>query len=378
MAGNKAEKQKWSELPPEIMELILEKLGCVDIMRFKAVTKSWCLVANSYVSSPLYSQIPKSPWLIYPTIRKHPLFYPSPQSPEDHNDHSGLFNFAEKKAYKIKNVFEECKPLGGYVLGSSHGWLVIRDRTSGDLFLLNPFTSAKIQLPSAGNHNDVVVRKAFLSSDPSLSESFSVVIWHGWSNDRCRRLSYHMHGQEHNTWTLFGSEDRYWDIIYYNDQLYVLRLNGLLEVWESRNRLIPTKIAAVRDETTWQWLEYSITNLNLVESLGEILCVVCIQGAARYKYNVYKLDFGGGKLWKKVKTLKDQAVFVGRNQSVSLSAREFPELERNSVYYSSWNLHYMGYDLCLYNLEEDDVVLLMKHKHFSRCLTPFWIVPNPW
>ena len=47
-------------------------------------------------------------------------------------------------------------------------------------------------------------------------------------------------------------------------------------------------------------------------------------------FNVYKLDFRQ-KAWKRVKSLNDQVVFLGKNQSMSLSRHDWSECIPNSV-----------------------------------------------
>lgn len=71
-----------SELPTKIFELILKKLGRLELFRSKAVPSSWSKLQSPIFQSP-YSQ---SPWLMI--------------------DKTLFFNFADQKAYNFKNVYE--------------------------------------------------------------------------------------------------------------------------------------------------------------------------------------------------------------------------------------------------------------------------------
>ncbi|KAH7513260.1 hypothetical protein FEM48_Zijuj12G0178400 [Ziziphus jujuba var. spinosa] len=62
-------------------------------------------------------------------------------------------------------------------------------------------------------------------------------------------------------------------------------------------------------------------------------------------FHGYKLLDRDGKAWEKVENLKGQALFIGENQAISLSAREFPEWKENSIYITSYIPHVRVYNL---------------------------------
>lgn len=361
MAETCAQPRSWSDLPSELLQLVLGKLSCVDIMRFKVVCSCWCLAANSYISSPLYSPFPQSPWLMYLTPR---------------DNFSWFFNMAENKVHKL----DKCISSSNDVLGSSHGWL-IQSKS-----LLNPVTGAVIQLPPL-DLNIVGERKAILTSNPSRSESFFVVVI------SLNGLAYHMH-EEHwgSTWTLFGTpDDGYYDITFHNDSLYAMHERGTLEIWKFLRSGSPEKTAAA--DVFAGLCRPCVEDCYLVESLGEILCVLVVDNCCRgelksigTKYRVYKI-VDGGKRWEEVKTLNDQALFLGWNHSVAISARDFPEWKRNSIYLDNRSVlchrHHDGeydygeYDYGVYDLEED-VMCLHCMTYGYRYNPNLWIVSVPW
>ncbi|GMY26943.1 probable F-box protein At4g22060 [Fagus crenata] len=58
---------------------------------------------------------------------------------------------------------------------------------------------------------------------------------------------------------------------------------------------------------------------------------------------VFKLDFKQ-KIWEKVESLKDQIVFLGGNQSMSVSSHDFLECKPNSVYFTDDRWYEMDLD----------------------------------
>ncbi|KAF3457482.1 hypothetical protein FNV43_RR02140 [Rhamnella rubrinervis] len=54
----------WSDLPKEVLELVLKTLAFMDIVRFKAVCSSWNIAAQYYIASPFYIPPRYSPPLL--------------------------------------------------------------------------------------------------------------------------------------------------------------------------------------------------------------------------------------------------------------------------------------------------------------------------
>nr|DAD43922.1 TPA_asm: hypothetical protein HUJ06_002152 [Nelumbo nucifera] len=129
----KNEKNKtnpWcSELPDDIIELILRRLDVLDYIRFYSVCKLWRSVA---VGMDLgYSLCCRGlPWLMFTCDAKTQTY--------------GFFSLSESRKYYIP-----LPTAGGlaHCCGSSQGWLLMCNSASGGCFLLNPFSGAEIKLP---------------------------------------------------------------------------------------------------------------------------------------------------------------------------------------------------------------------------------------
>ena len=99
---------------------------------------------------------------------------------------------------------------------------------------------------------------------------------------------------------------------------------------------------------------------------------------------VYKLDLSK-KMLEKVESLKDQNVFLGGNQSMSLSSHDFSECISNSIYFtddrwSEMDVDYMygGHDFGLFNLDDEEIRPIYHSDLEKFDPPPFWITPNPW
>jgi hypothetical protein len=99
------------------------------------------------------------------------------------------------------------------------------------------------------------------------------------------------------------------------------------------------------------------------------------------KFDIYKLDFSRNT-WEFAKCIGDRALFLGTNQSLSLSTRDFPDLQANRIYFTddSFTIHkkyptYGGHDfghcdlggLAVYSLRFRGIKILPP---------PFWVMRN--
>ncbi|XP_059635844.1 uncharacterized protein LOC132278026 [Cornus florida] len=74
-------------------------------------------------------------------------------------------------------------------------------------------------------------------------------------------------------------------------------------------------------------------------------------------FDVHNFDFGQSK-WEPVDCLGDRALFVGSNHSFSLSTCHYPELMKNSIYFTDhflegFNQIYDGHDNGVFHLENN-------------------------
>lgn len=386
----------WSNLKLNLVESVLKKLSYADIFGLKSVCSSWRSIAKAYISSS-YSQ-------------KLPLLVVFPSHGKEDEDNGGIFFIlAEEKEE------EDC------CIGSSHGWLIVTDKKT-NLFMFNLFIPVGINLPSLstfpgfdtnGLHGDRWIIKSILSCDPISGGQYGVVAIYGLCGVSSQ-LAFSMCGD--TKWTkLEGSHKCYSDIICYKDHLYALSHNCALEVWEFKG---PTPVKKMVAEFSFpdKLVEFEkplrdlySSQLYLIESLGEILLIVRFIGNlvredgvvvheadllddeeyshmnCRYgtkKFYVYKLDLEEKK-WVKLESLGDRMLFLGLNQSISLSAQDFQEYKRNSIYFTDdfWDGmnvldNYAGHDMGVFELDNGNISHLYP-PDMERIQPAFWVVPNP-
>ncbi|KAH0993690.1 hypothetical protein GBA52_005173 [Prunus armeniaca] len=155
----------WSELQPELLQLIMNNLSFVNI-RFRAVCSSWNHAAKSCATSSCPPPpTPSTPWLMLPS---------SCEENDQDNPASGarcFYSLEEQKVYTVKSAFQDFDHAAAWCVGSSHGWLVFNSKANSHL--LKPFSRRQIQLPLIWFH----IANAVLSSDPTRDNNFAVVLF---------------------------------------------------------------------------------------------------------------------------------------------------------------------------------------------------------
>ena len=408
----------WSELEIDTLECILRRLSFLDILRFKRVCSWWFSVAESYVSSSCYRLCFQTPWLLLP----------GPEEKEDDDDDEGegglcFFNLDEKREYRdvcmCREVYEGC------CVGSSHGWLVLLDKTA-NLSLFNPFSGARIQVGSLREGLEFTDVDAYtVREDPRAFVPKAVVMSDSKKNKdkdgvaliygSRKKLAFRRY-RDGRFMGLDGAHQPYHDIICYDNVVCALSDIGSVEVWDF-SRSFPTKVMDMTPSFPLKTANFGrsfrdlySSHFYLVESCGELLFVVRFIGEfvdgdgkpvreadllddediqpkiCPYKtllFHVYRLD-RHQKKWEEMESLGDQVVFLGGNHSMSLRVGDCPGCVKDSIYFtdSYWervdeDYSYGGHDMGYYNLRER----IVKPFHDTQCCkmkpTPFWIIPNP-
>ncbi|KAL6187785.1 hypothetical protein ACLB2K_039180 [Fragaria x ananassa] len=335
-------------LPPEILELIFKKLPALDAVRFPAICHSWKLAAKSSVSSTYTPLLQQPPMLMLPSVDK-----------EQDKSSRPFFSSAEEKFYSIKNEF----PQDDETVLSSHG----------------------IKLPELPLITDYWLPpyRAAISTDPSRNNNFTVVIVLKLFPQT--RVIFLKHGD--SKWTDLGElHDDFalkTEIMFYEDQLFVVSINHIV-VSDFRGESSPSKT-----------MDFQISGLKrgkemftyIVESQGEILYV---KQFSRIKADddlyVYRLVFKDRE-WKKVESLIGRALFLGgKETAMSLSTRNFPTVEGNSIYLveicQPAEPKLREFIVLRYNLKDKKKKKRGQIKQFtvnerSYYPTSLWILPNP-
>ncbi|GMI99599.1 F-Box/DUF295 Brassiceae-specific 33 [Hibiscus trionum] len=411
-------------LPPEILRSIFNKLDFIDLVQAKSVCSSWNSVGQDLVS--------RIPWLMLPSkLEVEDGFTPSAEN----NGYNDFLNLCENRVYNMKTTPDEFRE--SCCIGSSHGWLVFLEQKAVP-FLSNPFRQVKIQFPSVdrllglkkmernmnggyeldyfkdnknsrflfrcGKHGvrENFIQKAILTGAPeSNNGNYGLILLCNNSEE----IAYCESGA-HNSWTVLDiSHPPYQDIICHENNLYALSGENSIEVWDlrrSRSHIVkksdivlpfPDKSLAIRDSLRVTCTFY------LVESCGDLLLVVRFIGDyvdwtrtplpeweretdyGTVLFHVYKLDSEGLK-WMEVESLGDRALFLGGNQSVSVSTLSSPDCKNNCIYFTDDNwvrmdeyYSYGGHDMGIYNLKDGSFKSIYDFSSDSFLPAPCWIIP---
>ncbi|URE17486.1 hypothetical protein MUK42_10406 [Musa troglodytarum] len=374
----------WSELTKDILGMIHGELSVSDYIRSRAVCKQWNLASKFEYRRRLK---PQAPWLMLSG---------------DNNSTVKFFSIIERKTYKIRCPQPTIRKR--IYVGSCHGWLATLDERC-NMHLLNPLTGAQILLPSVlslpfirhdynlegqiinfnaerdRTHYSLwlkFIRKVVLSKAPDADNDFTILmIYSQWC-----KLAFTCAGDK--AWTSISSPYHYSDIIYRNAKFYTISGCQILEVWE------PHELA----------FQHSIVNSDsppdvllggvyyLAESVdGTLMLVHKNQNKCGPRNNpknimcmVFSLDEQARK-WKRVEKLREQALFLGTNQSMCLSTTDSPELKQNCIYYTDDILDiygvnkYMRRHIGIFYLE-DEMTRPMEHLGYRYWSPPLWLTPS--
>lgn len=145
----------WSDLPPELLSLIANRLGIIELLGFRGVCNGWRR-ASSSASAEIESEVGKDPsFLAY----------------SDNDKKSFLYYRPNGKLYSM-NIpeFEKSTCIASY-----QGWLILFD---GDrsMYLFCPFSRARIELPQLPDDSKLYKPVAALSAPPTSPECVITVV----------------------------------------------------------------------------------------------------------------------------------------------------------------------------------------------------------
>ncbi|XP_047949487.1 uncharacterized protein LOC125195372 [Salvia hispanica] len=273
------------------------------------------------------------------------------------------------------------------VVGSSHGWLALKNHRNNELFLSNPMTHRHIKLPPIDSlpnpefnldncSRSANVSKLILSASPDDADCRAMVAF-GWSG----RLAFCRPGHSRD-WAPIGQlfmererEGKWYDYKYarsYDDFVFSSKSNVFtcltssnihtrgLEDWDLTSIDSP-KIDWIRrqgdeKEENNDDNEEMKQKQHLVyaEQTGELFIVNrLIQEGTTRRCDVYRIEKEKGG-WTNIRpcSLQGIALFVGTNHSFAVSA---PHIMPNSIYYAD------GDDVGIYDCDDET---------FSNCYYP--------
>uniref|UniRef100_A0A0A8XPV5 F-box domain-containing protein n=1 Tax=Arundo donax TaxID=35708 RepID=A0A0A8XPV5_ARUDO len=403
----------WLELPEDILMRIFATMEIPDLTRAGSVCLSWHSAYSSLCRLGLYRR-QQTPCLLY-------------TSAAGGASAASLYSLEEEKAYTL--TLPDPPICSRHIIGSSYGWIITADERS-ELHLVNPITGEQVALPSVttieqvkpvfddagvlhkykyswytgqvvvsdspsifalGDLRHYLFYKAFISSDPSMSDYIVVLI-----HNPHTQLSFARGGDDR--WTWLPPRADYEDCLFKDGLLYALTEEGEIHAYDLSGPAVTQKIImdkmkdiicekmyivqAPHGDLLQIWRSCDLLEDDEDEDVSEpdfdpeaYVCMTTM-------IEVYKVDFSAKKLVK-TSGLGENALFIGHNQSLCLHSGEHPQLKANQVYFTDNNEEYIkGFknnrrDIGVFNLENNSSEEIVSPPLWSNWPTPVWIVPNP-
>ncbi|EEF52795.1 conserved hypothetical protein [Ricinus communis] len=359
----------WSELPQELLQTITQKQSnYVDYISTRAVCKSWW----SAIPKKPHDLLCQLPWLLLPYHKNNP-------------NHRGFYNLADGKTYHLElpeTIEKRC-------CGSSHGWLVMVEDTPS-IFLLNPLTKARIELPSLSTFpyfptevvyensrnineyfntkaklriRETYIRKAIVSEDPSTG-NFAVMAIYKTINST-ENIAFCKSGDA--TWFTIQETSQkihYQDVMFHRGKFYAVDDKGRVSICITD--INPPSVIQVADPPPVpplmgykQWY---------LASLDEDLILAGrfrkYRGSGyeyqTHKFMVYKLDASSSN-WLELDGLGDMLSFLGWNCFHSISTQNYRNYSGNCIYFTDdkfivgSDFPWEGHDYGIFNLDDKSV-----------------------
>lgn len=297
----KSEQQTWSDLPTELLELIVSRLTLEDNIRTSVVCKRWHSVAISV------RVVNQSPWLMY---------FPK---------YGNLYEFYDPSLRKMHSI-ELPELNGSRVCYTKDGWLLLYRPRSHRMFFFNPFTREVIKLPRFELTYQIVA----FSCAPTSTSCMLLTVKHV-SPTIVAVSTCHLGATE---WVTVNYQNRLpfvssiWNkLVFCNGLFYCLSLTGWLGVFDPLERtwsvlaVPPPKCPANFVAKNW-WKGKFMT-----EHKGEILVTYTCSSENPIMFKLDRMNM----VWEEMKTLDGVILFASFLSSHSRT--DLSGLMRNSVYF---------------------------------------------
>ncbi|KAG8375358.1 hypothetical protein BUALT_Bualt10G0091800 [Buddleja alternifolia] len=365
----------WSNLPADLLLLIAKRLHFAeDYAKISAVCKSWraIILQKDNQSCSLL------PWLML--------------TENESRDIRGFYSPFNKKVCEL--YLPEIR--GKRCWGSSHGWLITLN-TAYEMHLLNPMSRVQILLPplhicsnlknlicNPTEFRNTFVYKVVLSSDPLSGNCVALAVYSD------NKMAFAKLGDD--AWTpLQCCPSVINDVICFGGKFYATDSSG--DVISCDMNGIHLKTLPLT--SSFEAYELDEITTYIVEIGGKIHVVLRFMYEDRYgdgpflrtwNFKIYGLDVCTEK-WEEVGSLGNWSIFVGSNDSFSVSCYDYPECRSNCVYFSDdYSERYYdnsttfnSFDMGICSLDNHKIQPLFENDSSSSVYSvPVWMKPILW
>lgn len=347
----KQDSRDWSDLHPELLELVLKRLVLRDYLKCRHVCRSWR--NKVYYSIKRRCQLPSL--LLLPAarylIRNHLI---------RHNKEPATL--LDNTGNNLQQLRIPTHAWEGYchLVQSQEGWLIFQDyippanSVAYSLFsIFNPLSGEKYKLPPIRYSPVTPARvRAALSSSAPDSQNFLVAVWSLDEDGAAPLLCFCRVNDK--SWTRIETNKTFFkDVTIFERELYAVNAHSvtIFNLRDLKARLV-VQLPKVD--------EHSTCKLARDPTSGEILLVIFTSTSYEVEdVHIFKLDMSDLK-WIEVDSLNDRAVFVDRFGIRVISTANLdgpPKFMRgNCVFFS---LYYYAYPrVQIFSLKEKTIQLV--------------------
>ncbi|KAK2654266.1 hypothetical protein Ddye_014122 [Dipteronia dyeriana] len=344
----------WSALDDLVLEEISRQLTLSqDFSVFRRVCTSWLSAAPK----ENFKFKSRMPWLLIPPKRGcnlgHFFIFPQVQ----------VQGIAQQQQQQRRVLLDTDLETYNMLL-SSKGWLLTKLVMSTSL--LHPLSGAQIKLPEFPWCDRITIRKFCLSSNPSLTLDYTLMMIHGVR----RELIYSIKPGD-TAWTIVdtGRNDNV-DLTYCKGKFYIVNRYCQIMVYDVKG-VNPT-VARV----AYMPIPDNLGNVYIVESSGRLLVVTqqllpeelaFWETETAYRaceFQVFEVDLSTNS-WTKMKDLGNKTLFLGSNSSICI--------ESDGVYFKPNRIFFMDAYRCAYYFKKKGGYHIRVYNIEDRSIEPYFL-----
>ncbi|KAJ4867891.1 F-box protein [Raphanus sativus] len=315
-------KVNWSELCPEMVRCVFERLSFTCLKRGRSVCSSWRTALRGCV--PKRNQIP---WLI--------LF---PRKNNNNRSSSCVLFVPEDRdnAYRTRDLGADF--VKSSCVATYGSWLLMLD-TRWNLTILNPLTGERIDLPTT----DYARYQRYQRLDDIKPRDLVACLWiddrskdylvvckmdnliftkkgnHSWRSISSGKGLYKQMVYEHTSQKLYARS-------YYNILVHVWSFSG------DEPQQVSEELYLNEEEFNLQDYVDSRVYIAVSTVSGQVLKVAnLLHKSKRWLFHVYKMH-AVELTWEVVDSLGDEALII--DMGITVVAKDVPGIKRNSIYFS--------------------------------------------
>lgn len=337
-------KRDWSDVPPEILQLICKKLPDIyDFVVFRAVCKTW---RSCECNPPI-----QLPWIL--EHRKYP-------------DNSVLCFYS---LFSGKILTITCAgSCNKCFLGPSNYYLLAYNHTEVGFSwsLFNPLTNNDIDMPPL--EEGLMYRVEWIGPDPTGYGEHVVYSRYDFTSlCSCTKISWRF--EDHDT-VSFRLQGLNVDGKLYRkgEYFFVDGLTGVTKVTNITTQKLVYELPPIFDLSRYYWKFW------IVESGEgeEILLLRKMLGTDQVYFDIYQLDLKSGKgnaSWVEVNSIGEQVLFLDEHRGLSFCTGDYKGLGENCIYLLEGDL--------LYKYDIKDGTTENLYCPFVGC-NKTWFTPRPY